>query len=83
MCEAVLQVKKNLSSFHDVLHITAPDNLSNQCYRMRSLYTETKNWKKDLLEECWGIVETTRRSKYFKVRHESHVFSTTTENFSL
>ena len=73
MYEAVLQVKKNLSIFYDVLHITALDNLSDQCYGTISLYTETKNWKQDLLEECWDIVETTRRSKYFKVRHERHV----------
>ena len=69
----MLEVKKNLSIFYDVLHITALDNLSDQCYGTISLYTETKNWKQDLLEKCWDIVETTRRSKYFKVRHERHV----------
>ena len=69
--EAVLQVKKNLSIFYHVLHKTALDNLSDQCYGTISLHAETKNWKQNLLEACWDIVETTRRSKYFKMTQKA------------
>lgn len=83
MYEAVLQVKKNLSIFYDVLHITVLDNLSYQSYGTMRLYAGTKNWKQDLLKECWDIVKTTRRSKYFKVRQKGMCYSTMRKIFLL
>lgn len=73
MCEAANEVKKRLSIAFELLHITALDSFSEQCYGMRSVYLKKDSWKEEFFDECFDIAESARRTRYFRVKHERHV----------